>query len=247
MKHAFMITSAINVDMGVFTPIDRLRQTLLTINSIKAKVPDAKIILIESAPNPLNDRQNAMLLDATDLLIDCTDDTEVKEIYATKEWALANNSKFTRQDIIKNLIEPICFLTALKMCVEDNDFNGIDRVHKISGRYIINDNFKLSRYELLPDRIIIANRQKSQFPLFVNGIDTQYMSRLWSWPTKETDKVINTYTEGLAFIKKCINSGQAYCDMEHMLYKFLPAELITEFAKIGVEGGLAPNGSVVSD
>jgi hypothetical protein len=247
MKHAFMITSAINVDLGIFKPEDRLVQTLLTIHSIKAKVPDAKIILIESAPKPLNNRQSAMLLDATDLLIDCTDDTEVKEIYTTEEWALVNNSKFSRQDIIKNLIEPTCFLTALKMCVEDNDFDGIDRVHKISGRYILNDNFKLNRYELLPDRIIIANRQKSQFPLFVNGIDTQYMSRLWSWPAKETDKIITTYTEGLAFIKKCIDSGLAYCDMEHMLYKFLPPDLITEFAKIGVEGGLAPNGSEVSD
>jgi len=247
MKHAFMITSAINVDMGMFKPEDRLVQTLLTIHSIKAKVPDAKIILIESAPKPLNNRQSVMLLDATDLLIDCTDDAEIKEIYATEEWALVNNSRFSRQDIIKNLIEPSCFLTALKMCVEDNDFDGIDRVHKISGRYIINDNFKLSRYELLPDRIIIAKRQKSQWPLFVNGIDTQYMSRLWSWPTKETDTVIHTYTEGLAFIKKCIDSGLAYCDMEHMLYKFLPPNLITEFAKIGVEGGLAPNGSVVSD
>ena len=247
MKHAFMITSAINVDLGIFKPEDRLVQTLLTIHSIKAKVPEAKIILIESAPKPLNNRQSALILNAADLLIDCTDDTEVKEIYATEEWALANNSKFSRQDIIKNLIEPTCFLTALKMCVEDNDFDGIDRVHKISGRYILNDNFKLNRYELLPDRIIIANRQKSQFPLFVNGIDTQYMSRLWSWPAKETDKVINTYTEGLAFIKKCIDSGLAYCDMEHMLYKFLPPDLITEFAKIGVEGGLAPNGSVVSD
>jgi len=247
MKHAFMITSAINVDMGMFKPEDRLVQTLLTIHSIKAKVPDAKIILIESAPKPLNNRQSVMLLDATDLLIDCTDDAEVKEIYATEEWALVNNSRFSRQDIIKNLIEPTCFLTALKMCVEDNDFDGIDRVHKISGRYIINDNFKLSRYELLPDRIIIAKRQKSQWPLFVNGIDTQYMSRLWSWPTKETDKVINTYTEGLSFIKKCIDSGLAYCDMEHMLYKFLPPNLITEFAKIGLEGVLAPNGSAVSD
>ena len=247
MKHAFMITSAINVDLGIFKPEDRLVQTLLTIHSIKAKVPEAKIILIESAPKPLNNRQSALILNAADLLIDCTDDTEVKEIYATEEWALANNSKFSRQDIIKNLIEPTCFLTALKMCVEDNDFDGIDRVHKISGRYILNDNFKLNRYELLPDRIIIANRQKSQFPLFVNGIDTQYMSRLWSWPAKETDKIITTYTEGLAFIKKCIDSGLAYCDMEHMLYKFLPPDLITEFAKIGVEGGLAPNGSVVSD
>jgi hypothetical protein len=247
MKHAFMITSAINVDMGVFTPIDRLHQTLLTITSIKAKVPDAKIILIESAPVPLSDRQNDLLLNAVDLLIDCTDDAEIKEIYATEEWALVKNSKFLRPDIIKNLIEPTCFLTALKMCVEDKDFDGIDRIHKLSGRYIINDNFKLSRYELLPDRIIIANRKKSQWPLFVNGIDTQYMSRLWSWPTKETDKVIDTYTEGLAFIKKCINSGLAYCDMEHMLYKFLPAELITEFAKIGVEGVLSPNGSAVSD
>jgi hypothetical protein len=247
MKHAFMITSAINVDMGIYKPIDRLGQTLMTIKSIKEKVPDAKIILIESAPSPLNDRQSAILEHQVDLIVDCTDDPSVREMYEVKEWTVVKNSKFTRQDILKNLIETYCFLSTITMCRNDGEFEDIDRIHKISGRYVLNNNFDSSRYELLSDRIIMAVKQRSQFPMFVNGIDTQYMSRLWSWPAKETDQIIKAYTDGLDFMMDCIKSGMAYCDIEHMLYKYLPKDLITEFDKIGVEGGLAPNGSAVSD
>ena len=36
-----------------------------------------------------------------------------------------------------------------------------------------------------------------------------------------------------------------YADIEHVLYKFLPAELVTEIPELGVEGSIAPNGAAI--
>jgi hypothetical protein len=36
-----------------------------------------------------------------------------------------------------------------------------------------------------------------------------------------------------------------YADIEHVLYKFLPAELVTEIDELGVEGSIAPNGAAI--
>ena len=38
-----------------------------------------------------------------------------------------------------------------------------------------------------------------------------------------------------------------YCDIEHMLFKFLPKDLVTEVARVGVQGNIAPNGQPIID
>ena len=67
------------------------------------------------------------------------------------------------------------------------------------------------------------------------------MARLWSWPTALTETAIQVYTNSLLYIGQRAMAG-GYADIEHVLYKFLPAELVTEIAVLGVEGTIAPNG-----
>ena len=45
---------------------------------------------------------------------------------------------------------------------------------------------------------------------------------------------------------KTINMG-GYFDVEHMLYKYLPSDLVTEVEQIGVRGNLGPNGVAIED
>ena len=230
-----MITSAINTKFGVYTSAERLKQTLVTIESIRSRVPDAKIFLIESAAIPLTTEQEYALDKAVDVLIDFTQDADVQEIFKSDNW-----------DVVKSTTEVMCFTRALRMCLDDGDFDDIDRIHKISGRYTLNDNFDLARYDQYPDRIITTRKHQSQFPFSVTGVELQYMSRLWSWPKDLTETVIDVYNEGLAYIANRISQG-GYCDIEHMLYKYLPADLITEVGPIGLSGNIGPNGAPVND
>jgi hypothetical protein len=67
------------------------------------------------------------------------------------------------------------------------------------------------------------------------------MARLWSWPAAQTERVIQVYNDSLAYIGQRVSVG-GYADIEHVLYKFLPADSVTEIPVMGVEGTIAPNG-----
>ena len=229
-KHCFIVTSAVNSKFGVYTSEERLTQTVITLQNIKFRVPDAKIVVMECAGTALSSAQSDVLEQHCDLLLDFSRDPDVQAIYQSDNW-----------DVVKNSTEIMCFGRALRMCQDDGDLAGIDRIHKMSGRYILNDEFDPDVYEKYPDRIIIGPKHRSQFPFEVTGIELQYMARLWSWPANLTEQIIQVYTDSLAYIGQRVSAG-GYADIEHVLYKFLPTELVQELPVLGVEGFNAPNG-----
>jgi hypothetical protein len=230
IRHCFVVTSAVNSKFGIYSAEERLAQTVITLQNIKFRVPDAKIIVMECAGTPLTDSQSRTLEDNSDLLIDFSRDSDVREIYQSDNW-----------DVVKNSTEIMCFGRTLRMCQADGDFLGVDRIHKMSGRYILNDDFDLEIYNQYQDKIIIGPKHSSQFPIQITGIELQYMARLWSWPINELDTVIKVYEDSLVYIGERVSNG-GYADIEHVLYKFLPKSLVQEIPLLGVEGFIAPNG-----
>jgi hypothetical protein len=235
ITHAFMITSAINTKFGVFNAEQRLQQTIDTIKSIWKRVPAPHVFLIETGAVPLTQEQRDTLTPMVDKIIDFNDDQDVKDIYLSENW-----------DLVKNTTEVMCFRRALAQLSEEGAFDKVDRIHKISGRYTLSDNFDLKRYEQFPDKIITTQKYASQFPLAITQVTNQYMSRLWSWPADMTDEIIDVYDNGLDYIAGRIAAG-GYCDIEHMLFKFLPQEHIHECEKVGVTGNIGPNGAAIDD
>ena len=230
IRHCFVVTSAVNSKFGIYSAEERLAQTVITLQNIKFRVPDAKIVVMECAGTPLTDSQSQTLESNCDLLLDFSNDADVKAIYQSDNW-----------DVVKNSTEIMCFGRALRMCKDDGDFVEYDRIHKMSGRYILNDDFDLGVYEQYPDQIIIGPKHQSQFPFQITGIELQYMARLWSWPAEQLDTVIRVYEDSLSYIGNRVSQG-GYADIEHVLYKFLPQELVKEIPLLGVEGFIAPNG-----
>lgn len=233
IKHGFIVTSAINSKFGVYSPEERMQQTLTTLQNVREKVPGCRIIVMECAGTPITEKQSDQLEAQCDLLIDFSRDSDVQALYQSDNW-----------DVVKNATEILCFGRTLKICANDGDLNGIDRIHKMSGRYVLNDEFNLDIYEKYSDRIIIGPKHKSQFSYEITGIELQYMARLWSWPANLTERIIKVYDDSLAYIGQRVSQG-GYADIEHVLYKFLPQEFITEFPVLGVEGSIAPNGIAI--
>jgi hypothetical protein len=58
--------------------------------------------------------------------------------------------------------------------------------------------------------------------------------------------VIKVYEDSLNYIGQRVSQG-GYADIEHVLYKFLPSELVTEVPVMGVEGTIAPNGVAIKN
>jgi hypothetical protein len=236
-QHAFIVTSAMNTKFGVFSPEERLAQTIDTINSITSRVPEASIILLEMAGEPLTEEQKETLNPYIDLLLDFTENPVVKSIYESPNW-----------DIVKNSTELMCFGAALRQLKQAEALNDFDRVFKISGRYVLNDKFDINYYEqaALSNKIGIKKRMPSQFSYETTQVAEQYMSRLWSFPTNRLDTIINVYDNMLKFMSERVNAG-GYVDIEHCLFKFLPQADIIELDSTGLSGLLGPNGRQIVD
>lgn len=237
IKHAFIVTSAINSKFGVFNPADRLKQTLDTITSIKNKVHGSKIIIMECCGDPIQPAQEKLLRDNCDVFFDCSHDKEVQALYDNDNW-----------DVVKNGTEIMVFGRVLAILQQEKMLDNVDRIHKMSGRYVLNDLFDLNTYEdsTIQDKIIIGPKYKSQFPIEVTTVPLQYMARLWSWPRSRIDEVVKVYTDSFIFFAERLAAG-GYVDIEHVLYKFLNPAIVHEIQNIGVEGQIAPNGQAIKN
>ena len=235
--HAFVVTSAINSKFGVYNPQQRLEQTIDTIKSIRNKIPDAKVYVMECCGTPITTEQAQELSNVSDIFIDYSHDEDVQALYDSDNW-----------DVVKNGTEIMCFGRVLQELKDANAFEGIGRIHKMSGRYVLNDDFDPETYEdsTVVDRIVIGPKNKSQFPLHVTTVPLQYMARLWSWPKSRLDEVIQVYDDSLAFFAERVAAG-GYVDIEHVLYKFLNPEHVHEIRNLGVEGCIAPNGAPIKN
>lgn len=237
IKHAFIVTSAINSKFGVFNPADRLKQTLDTITSIKNKVPGSGIIVMECCGDPIQPAQEKLLRDNCDVFFDCSHNEEVQALYDNDNW-----------DVVKNGTEIMVFGRVLAILQQEKMLDDVDRIHKMSGRYVLNDLFDLNTYEdsTIQDKIIIGPKYKSQFPIEVTTVPLQYMARLWSWPRSRIDEVVKVYADSFIFFAERLAAG-GYVDIEHVLYKFLNPAVVHEIQNIGVEGQIAPNGQAIKN
>lgn len=238
MKHCFIVTSAVNSRFGVFKPAERLQQTLDTVASIRAHVPGAEVVIMEVTGADLQPEQAKALEDACDIFIDLTDEPDVRSMYnSTDNW-----------DIVKNGTEIMCFGRALKLLKESGDLDTWDRIHKMSGRYVINDLFDPATYEQsdVVNKVVIGRKHKSQFPVEITQQPWQYMARLWSWPKELNDEIIKVYEDSFACFIERVNNG-GYIDIEHVLAKFLNQDHVHEIDSVGVEGSIAPNGQPIKN
>lgn len=234
MKAAFIVTSATNTRFGVFSADERIKQTIDTINSIKARCPLAYIVLVEMAGVPITDEQKAVLQPNVNLFLDYSSDPLVQQIYKNPNW-----------DVVKSSTELMCFGEAL--AVIEPYVKGFDRIFKVSGRYLLNTDFNIYDYADKQDKIVFAKRKKSQFPAEVTGgVAEQYMSRCWSFPVAELENITKMFQAMRKCMATIVKDG-GYIDIEHLLFLYSNAAKVVELNTVGVQGLLGPNGTLVRD
>jgi len=137
----FIITSVINTNNNIgwsytpnrstYTPNERFRDTLKSIQTIREKVPNSKIVLLEGRPIDLEMEREIIRL--TDIYINFKDDPWVLEAIDSTKKGLGELRK-----LIKG-VEELQRRGVLK---------DVKRVFKLSGRYWLNNEFNLDKYSL---------------------------------------------------------------------------------------------------
>lgn len=236
MNVLVIVTSAVETRFGIYNADQRLAMTLDTIKNLRERIPGVKIAVNEVSGSGLSaDKENA-LLDACDIFLDFTTNHEVNWIYNNPAW-------YDNWDVVKNLTELTTFPLSLQTLIDSSELYGIDRVFKMSGRYLLNEKFNLDFYatDAAKDKIVIGRRCPSQFPYQVTLLREQYMARLLSWPASMQQDMKTYYDQARDYMRDRMRAG-GYADIEHCLFYALPQERVLEIDEVGVYGNIAPNG-----
>ena len=222
--HIFVITSTLKPKIGIIDNETRYSQTLNTIQSIRNKVKDAVILLVDSSPEPLEQEKIDNLKSKTDYFI-----TLFNHALAVE---LANSG-------LKSQAECYIMIIALDV-IRNLALKDVNRVFKITGRAELTDNFHVEDYDNpeMQGKYVFKTPVTSWMTSQLKLVDT----RLWSFDypmLDETEKLIRqTYEE-------CMSKPQF--DLEHTYYRLLDKSKLFEKDVIGLKCQLASCGTIINE
>ena len=218
----FIVTSAINGD-----PV-RLQETLETFESIWRRCPTATIWLCESSLV----EPSTQFLEAIPRrvkIIPFWFEDFVRRVHDTKREIA----------FVKNGIEIPLTIKVLQAVP-----NRYSHVFKISGRYVLTDNFDLSAHPA--DRATFKHVLQTGYPLDVVGTDGMLMTRLYSCGYTVIPKVVEALEKIERFLWKQWDEGRVF-DIEHGFWKFLDRDILNQVGTIGVRGRIGHLTHIVED
>ncbi len=221
----FLVNSALSANKrSIFTNEERFKQTITTIESVQKYCPNSRIILFDSSYElPKIDYIGAIQMMGVDFL------------YTGNNAQVNQLSKM----VLNSLAE------TLSLIITADYFKKINlpckRIYKLSGRYLLNDNFIVDR-EDFKDSFVFAAPVDSWMPKErqeQSGVDKLYKVRFCHMDSS----LFNVFQSKLPYIfNDCYQYG---LDAEHSFYKNLCMYKTVAVDPIGVEGAIAPTGEYV--
>ena len=221
-KKLFIVTSALRPTIGIFDKQTRLNQTLETVKSIRAKVPDSIIII-------------------TDASVEEVPQSDIEQISpwmnGVVSWTQDNEIRYFSQQGHKSIAESLLMMKTLIMLKRNPGvskmLNSVKRIFKISGRYRLNEKFDITDYD--HDRLYGKYIFKKRMPSWC-GRESLLVTRLWSMCPSLLDEYVAT-------LPNIINTiGSQGIDTEHAHFECLNKEHLVEFDYVYVEGQVAQTG-----
>jgi hypothetical protein len=211
MKNVFIITSIIyfkdnklsySKSRSIYSPFERTEQTISTINSIKNKDSEAKIILLESG---LKEKIDPRLISSVD-----------EYIYLGKikivRWLV--DSKY------KGAGEAIMLIMMKSKIIKTAQF-----IFKISGRYVLNNNFNIDLW-----------KKNFTCKIYRNSIST----RLYGFPSTHKTNWIWVLIKSLPLLL----AGNS---IEDAMFRFSNKNILNDIKILGIEGHVAPDGQTINE
>lgn len=244
-KYTILLTSAVYSNYGIYTPQQRIQQTLETAQSARKYVPDATIILVDNSKVDVQkdtSEEFAALLDTVDYYIDNSDDPDIKYFH----------ENVSNYDIGKNSMEALGLVKAMLYIKDDPEMKDIvdksKRIFKLSGRYVLTEKFDMSAHDnkKTKDKFVFKKRQPSWIPQTDTGVDHLLQTRLYSFTPGMFEETTELFGNIIQNMFNTYNQ-QKYIDVEHSMAKFIPKDKLVELDTVGLQGNIAPNGMMIID
>ena len=255
MKTTFIITCAVNTNIGIYDPSFRILQIHQTLDSILQHYPDANLILVDGGKpmsaelaqqfEPLKKRAHAYL--------DMTDDAQIENFHRDYlDKAQIRHEMGGMTGLIKSAAENVIMYRVLQALETNTDlqtFKNVDRIFKISGRYMLSPLFNTSDYTATPavNHYVFKQRNTSWMADAEKtiGFGYSYSSRLWSFPGNQLTDCRQRYEKIIDDYYRITQTH--YVDIEHLLFKHMGPAVSHEITHTHLMGTIAPNGTLIYD
>lgn len=219
MKTIFIVTSCLIPAIGVFSPEERLKQTLQTIESIRNKAPGAFIILSDISIQPLTEKYEE-LVSKVDLFLNLC---EVDFLLHFTKNGMKSQGECAMMHVVLDYLQQNPQL-----------LEGVDRIFKITGRLELDDGFDLKEYEDLSGKYVFKKRIPTWMPTPIGEATHVFDTRLWSLCTT----LIDTHVAALEKVFPLLGP----VDLEHAYFAVIDKEKVVEFEKVHCRGQVASTG-----
>lgn len=244
-SHIVLLTSAVYSNYGIYSPEERIAQTLATAKSARKYIPNSTIILIDNSKVDVQNDDSPEfneLIDTVDYYIDNSDDLDIQHFH----------ENVSNYDIGKNCMECIGMFKALNFIKTNVEImtkiTEASRIFKLSGRYVVTDKFDINNFdnEETKDKYVFKKAQPSWINPQDTGVTTLLQTRLWSFTPGLFLNTVELFQQIIENMFNLLNQ-QKYIDVEHSMSKFIPKDKLVEIERVGLQGNIAPNGMMIID
>lgn len=236
----FIISSSINHfkedELSRFTTNDRFKQTTETIQSIKSRAPESKICLFELSEHKINSDYEQKLKSMVDIYLYLGDDSVIQNLYDN-----FHNNKLELFQYGKSLFEMRGLSLCLSYLITNNFLEQIRRVFKITGRYLLNNNFELQDYKskLLINKYVCNfrhfNKKETEDNVHYHVYKNEGImnTALWSLDTNLVDETIECLEKSFDYLLRMLLYTPGN-DIEHSLYEYIDKSKLIYCDTLGV-------------
>ena len=221
-KNLFIVTSALQANIGVVDAVERLKQTITTLENLKEKVPDAMVLLVDGSPHNIDEGIKKTISEYCQTIWFNTH----PDVYA-----MASSGRKSEAEII------MMFNTLLQI-KQNKSIHEIKRIFKYSARTILEDDFDINEYDNLYGKYVF----KKSIPSWMsperklNITDHLYITRMFSFCPSLLDNYLQTLQP---ILNNVITHG---IDTEHSHYLCLDKRYVIEFDRVKCAGIVAGSG-----
>lgn len=225
-QQLFIVTSALNPQMGVLNRQERFEQTIEGLISLREKCPDAIVILADGSPDPVEREKYDSMNQFVNLIADLSGDKEIAQFATIGRKSEAENVLMLK---VMMLLQQSPNLIRL--------MHSVRRIYKLSARTVLHDEFDIAEHDHFGKYVF-----KKRIPTWMGGEVTETF----------TDLLITRF---FSFCPSLINDYSIVCrrnvdviqhtrvDTEHAHFFNIESDRLVELDKIHCHGVMASTGA----
>jgi len=222
----FVVTSALNPNIGVLNHEERLQQTIEGLESLRKKCPDAIVLLVDGSPENVEEEKIRSLSHLVNFVADFSNDSDITQ-FASRG--------------LKSQAENVLLMKTMMLLKQDADMmrllQTVNRIYKFSGRTVLNDDFDPAEHNHFGKYVF-----KKRMPTWLSGERAEtftdlLITRLFSFCPSLIDDYMIMCRRNIGVI------NDAGVDTEHAHFFNMKPELLVELDHIHCQGVMASTGS----